>query len=258
MRNAAVADPARAETPDADINAVYERYRQNPSPRRLEAVTEAGRPLVCYYANMYGGGCGFEDLCQTGLVGLLKAAENYRPQKETAFLTWASWCIISEIRHYVRKERAYYRPRRVEELQRQVDEALLDAVKKGESPPDETELAARVGLTGGVREIMKAGLTSLSELDTDRIASQAAQSFQLPLEDSIALGQALEKLGELEKKVVYLLFYRGYSQQKAAQSLGVNQRKVSRVKISALGQLRKTLGGSFELTDNSHSFKRIK
>jgi RNA polymerase sigma factor (sigma-70 family) len=52
-------------------------------------------------------GCGFDysDLYQSGMLCLVKATKNYNGR--ALFSTWASWCIISEIRHFVRSERDF-------------------------------------------------------------------------------------------------------------------------------------------------------
>lgn len=53
--------------------------------------------------------------------------------------------------------------------------------------------------------------------------------------------QAMNKLNELQKKVLYLLFLRDLTQEQAAVKLGINQRKVSRLKEKGLEALKKEL-----------------
>ena len=53
--------------------------------------------------------------------------------------------------------------------------------------------------------------------------------------------QAVEKLLELERKVVYLFFVRDLTQKQIAGELSLPPRKVSRVIQSALGRLRRLL-----------------
>lgn len=245
---------------DTDLNQAYEKYRNLRCDRSLEDITAAGEPLVKYYAGIYGGGCDFDDLFQTGMLGILKAVHSFKPDGKTAFLTWASWCVISEIRHYVRSERKYHYPRCLEKVQNRMDEALETSLREGKCFLNESELEEKIGINSeGIHEIMKAGLVSLSELNLDCISSLEKQSFQLPLEDRLILEQAMDKLNGMEKKVVQMLFFRGFTQQKAAKSLGVNQRKVSRIKVSAIKTLKGLLDGkSFTRMDNSKSFRRIK
>jgi RNA polymerase sigma-B factor len=41
--------------------------------------------------------------------------------------------------------------------------------------------------------------------------------------------QALERLSDLQRRVIYLIFYRDLTQQEAAEQIGIGQRRVSRL-----------------------------
>jgi RNA polymerase sporulation-specific sigma factor len=56
-----------------------------------------------------------------------------------------------------------------------------------------------------------------------------------------SLRQAILNLPAEEKQLVLLRFYRGYSQQKAGEVLGMTQVKVSRTEKKILEKLRKAL-----------------
>ena len=88
---------------------------------------------------------------------------------------------------------------------------------------------------------MKGGLISFDELDLSKISNRELESFRLPIEDKLVLAQAINKLNELQKKVLYLLFFRDMTQEQAAARLGINQRKVSRIKAKSLKEMKKEL-----------------
>jgi RNA polymerase sigma-B factor len=212
-----------------DINVLYEAYRRNPCETALEAVVAGGELLVRHFARRYGCGCPFDDLCQSGMLGLVKAVRSYDGQAQ--FSTWASWCVIGEIRHFVRGECAYEVP--------EVDGNAIEY----EVPT--AEGTARI-FNHGYNESLAFGL------------KEEDQSFHLRLEDKIALEQAMLKLTKLQKEVIDALFYRGLTQEQEAERLGFNQRKVSRIKTSGLQMLAIALAGpSFKLVDNSKSFIRL-
>ena len=73
----------------------------------------------------------------------------------------------------------------------------------------------------------------------ERIKSKSYQNFKLPIEDTIVLRIALGKLKEIQKKVIYYLFKMDLTQKKTAKKLGISQRSVSRIKESALKDLKK-------------------
>lgn len=236
------------------INAAFADYEARPGGASLEALAVRGEALVKHFAALYGGGCSFDDLYQSGMLGLMKAVKSY--DGRAAFSTWASCCIISEIRHYVRRERVYRRPECVSRLQETLDGLVEEDAREGRLPTGGA-LAERVGLAEeSLPEVMRAGLVEFSEINVSKIVGEQ-QSFHLPIEDRIALEQAMEKLSALQRKVIDALFYRGLTQEQTAAELGINQRRVSRIKEKALSALAGLLGEpNFRLTDGE-GFKRI-
>lgn len=230
--------------PDSSIcmeKAVGE-YLENPSKAHLSQLVEAGRKLVYHFASLYTPGHPRDDLCQAGFEGLLKAARSFDPSRGVAFSTYASHLILGEIRHFVRKETSYYRPGCIAELQGRVDAFIEETLKAtGEAPSLEAIASALNVREEGVVQAMRAGRVSLEEVDLSKIHSQRYESFRLPIEDRIALEQALKRLGEVQRKVVFLLYYRDMTQAQVASELGISQRKVSRLLHKSLKQMLKTL-----------------
>jgi RNA polymerase sigma factor (sigma-70 family) len=228
----------------SDINSAYYNHSFNRCKETLDAVILAGDTLVKYYIKLYGSGYSFDDLYQQGMVGLLKAANSFNAENNTAFVTWASWCIISEIRHHVRKEHQYYFPKTIDELERnqaQADEQIFYTQNEYEKLSRNTNVM----------------LLNIDDIENTKNISEY-HSFQLAIEDKLALEQAIAKLSELQKKVLNALFYKQMSQQQAADALGLNQRKVSRVKESGIKALAVLLEGpSFKIIENSKSFKKL-
>jgi RNA polymerase sigma-B factor len=173
---------------------------------------------------------------------VLKALDGYDPNRSVRFTTYASHCIMGEIRHLVRSESSFYRPGCIKELQFRVDAALEEYVRRYGGTPSVAWLAETLNVRAeSISEVMRAGLVSFDEIDVLRIHSLTYQSFQLPIEDKLALAQAARALTALQKKVLHLLFFRNLSQQQAADALGLSQRKVSRIKEQSLETLREEM-----------------
>jgi RNA polymerase sigma-B factor len=99
----------------------------------------------------------------------------------------------------------------------------------------------------GVSELMKlfcdTDVLSLDagegeEVDVSAIKSLRYETFALPVEDRILLEQALESLTELQRKVIYLFFYKDLCQTEIGRKLGLSQRKTSRTVASAVKVLK--------------------
>ena len=226
-----------AKTPTAFDEAAA-AYFAGPTPANLAALTEAAKGLVYRFARLYGGGCRFDDLAQTGMEGLLKAVQTYDAERG-AFVTWAGHCVINEIRKYVRAEASYYAPGSVYGLKNKIDRLVDDYFRLNGSDPPLSYIAKKLNIReDSVSRVMGAGLVEFSELEGGKIRSAYRQNFQLPIEDRIFLEQALKKLNDIQKKVIYLLFYRELSQDEAAKRLGISQKQVSRIKENSLKVMR--------------------
>ena len=84
---------------------------------------------------------------------------------------------------------------------------------------------------------MRAGLVSLDEVDIKKIQSLRYESFKLPIEDKLLLQQALARLTDLQRKVIYYLFFLDLTQTQTGKKLGLSQRAVSRVLHKSLQKM---------------------
>jgi len=121
-------------------------------------------------------------------------------------------------------------------------------------PPLVEEIAQQVNVAPeGVLEVMKlfhdTNVSSLDEelevgdraADISAVKSMQYEAFSLPIEDRILLEQSLESLTELQRKIVYLFFYKDLSQTEIGKRLGLPQRKVSSIIASATKSLYKRM-----------------
>jgi len=76
------------------------------------------------------------------------------------------------------------------------------------------------------------------EIEMDKIRAEKLESFKLPIEDKIALEQALSKLPEIQRKIIEFIFYQDLTQMEVAKILKISQSQVSRLLKIALKRLR--------------------
>jgi len=200
----------------------------------------------------------FEDVTQEAYIGLVKAVDTFDPSLGIKFSTYATHKINGQIRHYLRDRTSmirqpgwlYERSRKVARLTEKLRHQL-----NREPTPD--ELAAEAGFTPDeVQEVLRTrGIFRVSSLDAPesqdgpedipldrkRIQSLRAEVSPLPLEEKLALRDALQKLKRIERWVVYALYYRGLSQTEVATQLSISCNYVSHILRSALNRLRQIL-----------------
>ena len=73
----------------------------------------------------------------------------------------------------------------------------------------------------------------------DQIADQSA-SDESWLED-IALKEAIGKLGERERKIIQMRYYKGKTQMEIAEEIGISQAQVSRLEKGAFDRIRRQI-----------------
>ena len=214
-------------------------YTRSKSGEDKDAVVLAGEALVKYYATLYSPGKVDDDLKQAGYEGLLKALKRFNPDKGVAFSTYASHCIIGEIRHELRDRGSFRIPEWMKGLQAKILSATEELAQQNGAMPTLREIAHRVNVTeDGIVEAMQAGCVSLDEIDLSKVRHIRYESFKLPIEDKIAVQMSLEKMDKLQQQVIKMIYYEGLTQEETASRLGLNQRKVSRLLKRGLSDMR--------------------
>jgi RNA polymerase sigma-B factor len=216
------------------------------------------KPLVKNIAYQFiNSGEPMEDLEQLGYIGLINALNLYNRQRNVKFETYASWFISGEIRHYIRDKHQPIRiPHWITELNRKIDEFIVKYKEETKQTPSLKKIAEEFNLTEeGVKEVLKArDVVHVVSIDQDnrnydyneypaleKIKNDHYKSFKLPIEDLIALELALNKLKNLQRKVINYIFMKDLTQAKIAKKLAISQRQVSRIKNEALKSLKEEL-----------------
>jgi RNA polymerase sigma-B factor len=242
--------PKEKRATDDSVVGLIEAYRDRGERRAIEHLVSMHARLLNHLVGRYAA-CSeepYEDLHQVGYVGLMKAVNGYKLDSEAKFSSYAYSMIEGEIKHHLRDTALVKKPRWARGLHARVSEATRRLTAELGRPPLVEEVAAEVNITPeGVSELMKLFCdTDVMSLDDDRdddvdvsaIKSLRYETFSLPVEDRIVLDQALESLSDLQRKVVYLFFYKDLCQTEIGMKLGLSQRKTSRTVASAVKTLK--------------------
>jgi RNA polymerase sigma-B factor len=243
------------QTRNDEVVRLIAMYRERGEWRAIERILALHGKILNSLVRRYAHSSGepYEDLLQVGYVGLIKAVNGYKMDSEAKFSSYAYATIDGELRHHLRDTGLVKKPRWARSLYARVAEANVRLTAELGRPPLVEEIAREVNVSPeGILELMRLFHdTSVVSLDGDdgehgvdisTIKSVGYESFSLPVEDRIALEQALESLTELQRKVVYLFFYKDLSQTEIGRRLCLPQRKISRVIASAVKALRDSHG----------------
>jgi RNA polymerase sigma-B factor len=196
-------------------------------------------------------GISADDLEQVARLGLVKAAQGFDPTRQNDFLAYAVPTIRGEVRKHFRDHGWTVRPpRRIQELQSRIMAAATDLTHALGRSPRPSELAKH--LDSSVEEIEEAlsadGCFSPSSLDRPVSDEDGSASLGdlLPSEDAdqdaaearLMLAPAIRRLGERDRLILHLRFFKGMTQEEIAQEIGVTQMHVSRLLTKILAELR--------------------
>jgi len=232
------------------VVGLIEAYREQGDRRALERIISMNVKILNHIVRRYASSSdeSYEDLLQVGYVGIMKAINGYRLDSEARFSSYAYAMIEGEIKHHLRDTALVKRPRWARSLHAKVSEATSRLTAELGRPPLIEEVADEVNVTPeGVSELRKLfsdtdvvwlDADEGDEVDVSAIKSLRYETFSLPVEDRILLEQALESLTELQRKVVYLFFYKDLCQTEIGRKLGLSQRKTSRTVASAVKVLK--------------------
>ena len=215
--------PTRTGAAGDPVVSLIAAYRERGDRRAVERIFSMNVKILNHIVRRYASSSdeSYEDLLQIGYVGLMKAVNGFRLDSEARFSSYAYAMIEGEIKHHLRDTALVKRPRWARSLHARVSEATRGLTAELGRPPLLEEVADEVNVTPkGVSELMKlfcdTDVLSLDggddEVDISAIKSLRYETFSLPIEDRILLEQALESLTELQRKVVYLFFYKDLCQ----------------------------------------------
>ena len=195
--------------PERETELIQMLTTDAPAARRQ--LIEHNLRLVVYIAKKFDNtGINIEDLISIGTIGLIKAVNSFRPDKNIKLATYASRCIENEILMYLRKSTHSRSEVSIEE-------------------PLNIDWDGNELLLGDV-------------LGTD--ADSVCKGIEAQTEINI-LNEAVSKLDEREQRIMRLRFgldgNREYTQKEVADLLGISQSYISRLEKKILHRLKRDI-----------------
>ena len=180
-----------------------------------QTLIEHNLRLVVYIARRFENtGVNLEDLISIGTIGLIKAVETFRSDKNIKLATYASHCIENEILMYLRK------------LSSRRGEVSFDEPLNTDWDGNELLLSDVLGTDG------------------DEVSR--------PMEDDVEkqlLMQAVSRLSERERSIILMRFgldgCTEQTQKEVADQLGISQSYISRLEKRIIARLRRELVRQF-------------
>lgn len=187
---------------------IIKKIIENDLPENREPLVTHNLRLVVYIAKKFESkGANVEDLISIGTIGLIKAVNTFKPEKNIKFATYASRCIENEILMFLRKS---------SQLKNEIS---LDEPLNTDWDGNEMLLCNIMG----------------SEEDI------VSQNIEQEVEFSL-LNEAVSKLSKREKTIMQLRFGLGgnseHTQKQVADMLQISQSYISRLEKRIINKLK--------------------
>lgn len=182
------------------------RLEEDEDARQL--LIEHNLRLVVYIAKRFENtGAGLEDLVSIGTLGLIKAINTFRADKNIKLATYASRCIENEILMYIRKNSGC----------------------KGDISIDEP-----LNVDWDGNELL---LSDILGSDEESVSFEIEQ-----LEERMVIRRAVAALDDREREIIELRYGmrgdRELTQKEVADKLGISQSYISRLEKKIIARLR--------------------
>lgn len=191
---------------------------------------------------------GADDVFQAGCVGLIKAIDGFDIGVGVKFSTYAVPMIVGEIKRYLRdgnslrvsrsiRDTAYRVLKAREEIESRDEEATIEKIAEALQVAEREVTYALDAISDPVSlyepVYNKAGdaLLLMDQLRDDKNTDEVWT-------EHVALSEAMEKLGDREKKILFLRYYQGKTQTEISEEVGISQAQVSRLEKNALRSIK--------------------
>ncbi len=228
---------------------LLKRSREGDEEAR-ESLIIANTRLVLSVAGRFRGKKGAaDDIFQAGCVGLIKAIDNFDLSLGVRFSTYAVPMIIGEIKRLLRDGNSLRVSRSIRDTAYKVLKTREEIQAETDDEPTLDMIAKRMDVA--VKEVAYA-LDAISDPVSlyDPVYNKSGDTLllldQLGDEkntdenwtEKVALTDAIEELGEREKRILYLRYYEGRTQTEISEEVGISQAQVSRLEKNALKSIK--------------------
>ena len=235
-----------------EMIVLFRKYQGNNDLTAKEKLINGNLKLVLSILRKYTNRTdNLDDLFQVGVIGLIKAIDNFDLSYGLKFSTYACPMIAGEMRRFLRdnnmlrvsrsiKDLAYrvilmkeYLTNKLgttptyEEIAKNLNEDLIDVLVAIESTYDPVSLYAPIYNDGG---------------DTIYLFEQIEdKKSDTDITNKLALKNAINKLNKRERDILNDRYIIGKTQMEISNELGISQAQVSRVESNAIKTLKKYL-----------------
>jgi len=236
----------------SETTKLFERYRSGDKQAKEELINGNLKLVLSILRSFNKGNYNMDDLFQVGVIGLIKAIDNFDLSYNLKLSTYAVPLILGEIKRYIRDNTSIRVSRSVKDLAY----AIIGFKEKyfnqyGVDPSNELiakELGVEEFKIANAIDALKEPMSIFEPIyndggDTIYLQDQIADTKDLNSDKDllISLRRGLNKIKERERDVLVSRYIIGKTQMEIAESLNISQAQVSRIEKNAIMSLKRMI-----------------
>jgi len=236
----------------SETTKLFERY-QNGDLRAKEELVNGNLKLVLSILRGFNkGNYNMDDLFQVGVIGLIKAIDNFDLSYNLKLSTYAVPLILGEVKRYIRDNTSIRVSRSIKDLAYAIINYKEEYFNKNGVEPSNKDIAESLGVEeyqiSYALDALREPVSIFEPIynaggDTIYLQDQIADKKDLNSDKDmlISLRKALNKIKEREREVLVERYIIGKTQMEIADALNISQAQVSRIEKNAIMSLKRMI-----------------
>ncbi len=227
---------------------LLKKARQGDKQAREELIKGNLRLVLSVIQRFQNRGESMDDLFQVGVIGLIKAIDNFNLDLNVKFSTYAVPMCIGEIRRYLRDDSPIRVSRSMKDTAYKAMQVKEELINKNKKEPSVDEIAKALNMEKSEVVLALEAIVDPISLyepvyndggDTIYVMDQVGDNnTDGDWIDEIMIKDELKNLEPREKNILYLRFMQGKTQMEVAKEVGISQAQVSRLEKTALKRIK--------------------
>lgn len=227
---------------------LLKKARQGDMNARDELIKGNLRLVLSVIQRFQNRGEAMDDLFQVGVIGLIKAIDNFNLDLDVRFSTYAVPMCIGEIRRYLRDDNPIRVSRSMRDTAYKAMQVKEELINKNKKEPTIEEIAKALDMEKSEVVLALEAIVDPVSLyepvyndggDTiyvmDQIGDNNSDSDWI---EEIMIKDEIKNLDKREQNILYLRFMQGKTQMEVAKEVGISQAQVSRLEKNALKRIK--------------------
>lgn len=205
----------------------------------IETIISLHEKLIYKIATKFYGPP-LEDLYQAGVIGIIKAYNNFIDNGDTKFTSYAYNYIFGEMYELTNNSRSIRLNKNILKLYKKIEQAKYLLAQKLNHLPSPKELALFLELEEHTILEVYECTSQIMSLDVESVRpiyDTLSDPKSLISTNNIDLKDSINTLSQEEKQIINYRYFKDFTQSETAKILGMSQVKVSRCEKKSLNKM---------------------